>query len=147
LVGARHELAQGVFVDVSDVHLDAGNASGDVRAREAQLVQLSQAIVRHSAQQAVIVAGDTNIHSGRRELLRPFEERTGSSEACESLHCAEPRRVDRVFFRGAPKLALDAVSWKTDTRFVDDDGNALSDHLAVAVEFEWRAAPAAPAPE
>jgi hypothetical protein len=34
---------------------------------------------------------------------------------------------------------LTPVSWKTDARFVDDQGNPLSDHLAVAVEFTWRA--------
>src|SRR5450432_2699963 len=102
---ARHELRPGVFLGVYNVHLDAGNAGGDVRARDAQLLQLSQAIVRRSASDAVIVAGDTNIHSGRRELLRAFELRNGLSEACEALHCAEPRRVDRVFFRSSAALA------------------------------------------
>jgi endonuclease/exonuclease/phosphatase family metal-dependent hydrolase len=139
---ARHELAPGVFVDVYNVHLDAGNAGGDVRARDAQLLQLSQAIFRHSAQQAVIVAGDTNIHAGRRESLRGFEQRNGLSDACETLHCAEPRRIDRVFFRSSAALTLSPTSWKTDSSFVDAHGNALSDHLPVAVEFEWQTQPA-----
>src|SRR5450432_1935977 len=143
---ARHELSPGVFVDVYNVHLDAGNAGGDVRARDAQLLQLSQAIVRRSGSEAVIVAGDTNIHSGRRELLRAFEQRNGLSDACETLHCAEPRRVDRVFFRSSATLTLNPTSWKTDARFVDAQGNALSDHLAVAVQFAWQVVPtAAPA--
>jgi hypothetical protein len=142
---ARHELGPGVFVDVYNVHLDAGNSGGDVRARDAQLLQLSEAILRRSGQHAVIVAGDTNIRSGRRELLHAFEQRNGLADACETLHCAEPRRVDRVFFRSTPTLTLNPVTWQTDTRFVDAQGNALSDHLAVAVEFEWQALPAEPA--
>jgi endonuclease/exonuclease/phosphatase family metal-dependent hydrolase len=135
---ARHELAPGAFVDVYNVHLDAGSADGDARARQAQLLQLSAAILRRSADHAVIVAGDTNIHAGRRELLYAFAERNGLSEACAALHCAEPRRIDRVFFRSSPELNLNALSWTTDSRFVDTQGNALSDHLPVAVEFDWQ---------
>jgi endonuclease/exonuclease/phosphatase family metal-dependent hydrolase len=142
---ARHELGPGVFVDVYNVHLDAGNAGGDLRARDAQLLQLSQAILRRSEQHAVIVAGDTNIRSGRRELLHAFEQRNGLTDACDALHCAEPRRVDRVFFRSTPTLTLNPVTWQTDPRFIDAQGSALSDHLAVAVQFEWQAAPAEPA--
>jgi hypothetical protein len=136
---ARHELAPGVFVDVYNVHLDAGNASGDAHAREAQLLQLSQAIVRHSGMEAVIVAGDTNVYSRRREPLPAFEQRNGLSEVCVALHCSDPRRIDRIFFRSSATLSLNPVSWKTDARFVDEQGNPLSDHLAVAVEFTWRA--------
>jgi hypothetical protein len=136
---ARHELSPGVFVDVYDVHLDAGNASGDVRARDAQLLQLSSAILRHSEHQAVIVAGDTNVRRGRRELLSGLEARNGLSEACEILHCPEPRRIDRVFYRSSPTLTLNPLSWATDPSFVDEQGNALSDHLPVAVDFEWQA--------
>jgi endonuclease/exonuclease/phosphatase family metal-dependent hydrolase len=138
---ARHELGPGVFVDVYNVHLDAGSATGDVRAREAQLLQLSAAILRRSADHAVIVAGDTNVHAGRRESLYAFAQRSGLSEACALLHCGEPRRIDRVFFRGSPELSLNALSWTTDSSFVDPRGNALSDHLPVAVEFEWQVMP------
>jgi Endonuclease/Exonuclease/phosphatase family len=137
---ARHELGPGAFVDVYNVHLDAGNASGDVRAREAQLLQLSAAILRRSADHAVIIAGDTNVHAGRRESLYAFAQQSGLSEACALVHCGEPRRIDRVFFRSSAELSLNALSWTTDSSFVDPRGNALSDHLPVAVEFEWQVA-------
>jgi hypothetical protein len=141
---ARHEFAPGVFVDIYDVHLDAGGGPGDRQARESQIAQLTLAIAKHSAGQAVIVGGDTNIRRGQSDLLQRFENDTGLSDACAAAHCAEPARIDRFFFRSSRTLTLTAKSVAIDSRFVDARGQALSDHFAVAAEFDWqRLAPAA----
>lgn len=134
---ARQALAPGVQVDVYNLHMDAGGSAEDARAREAQLEQLAEAIEQSSPGAAVIVAGDTNVPARQRDVLARFLSRTGLSDACEALRCAELRRIDRVLFRGGKNLRLEARRWSIDRRFVDEHQRALSDHLAVAVELEW----------
>jgi endonuclease/exonuclease/phosphatase family metal-dependent hydrolase len=134
---ARQTLAPGVEVDVYNLHMDAGGSSADGNAREAQLQQLAEAIVQDSAGRAVIVAGDTNIPAWQRALLERFQKETGLTDACEALNCSEPRRIDRVLFRGSESLRLEARRYGIDRRFVDRDKRPLSDHLAVVVELEW----------
>jgi endonuclease/exonuclease/phosphatase family metal-dependent hydrolase len=134
---ARQTLAPGVEVDVYNLHMDAGGSSADASAREAQLQQLAEAIAQGSAGRAVIVAGDTNIPARQRALLDRFENETGLTDACAALNCPEPRRIDRVLFRGSESLRIEARRYGIDRRFVDRDKRPLSDHLAVVVELEW----------
>jgi len=119
------------------VHLDAGPSEEDRQAREAQVDQLIEAITQRSAGRALLLAGDTNIRV-RGELLARFERATGLVDVCTTLRCPEPRRIDRVFYRPSPALAFTPRKWSIDRRFVDARGQALSDHLAVAVDFDWR---------
>lgn len=135
---SRLELAPGVFVDLYNLHMDAGPSPADVRAREAQFQQLAAAIARHSAGHALIVAGDTNVRGQRREALRAFEQHSGLSDACEVLHCPDPRRIDRVLVRSSADLELTPKSWRAESSFVDPHGEALSDHLPVSVDLAWR---------
>lgn len=136
-ISTRQRLADGVEIDVYDVHLDAGPSDADQRAREAQVEQLIDAISQRSAGRALLVAGDTNIRR-HGELLEHFEQATGLVDACSALRCPEPRRIDRVFYRSSPALVFAPRKWSIDRRFVDAKGQPLSDHLAVAVEFDWR---------
>jgi len=133
----QQRLAEGVEIDVYNVHLDAGSSSADQRAREAQVEQLVAAIAQRSAGRAVLLAGDTNLRS-QAEVLARFKRATGLLDACEVLHCPETRRIDRVFYRSSPALTLSARKWRIDRRFVDAKGQPLSDHMAVAVEFDWK---------
>ncbi len=135
---SRLELAPGVFVDLYNLHMDAGPSSGDVHARAAQFQQLAAAIARRSPGHALIVAGDTNVRGYRREALRAFEEHSGLSDACEVLHCPDPRRIDRVFVRSSTELELRPTTWRTESTFIDAQGEALSDHLPVSVDIAWR---------
>ena len=135
---ARHEFAPGLFVDVYDVHLDAGGAPGDRLAREQQIAQLTRAIAQRSAGHAVIVAGDTNIRRNQAGLLQRFQSDTGLTDACAALSCNEPGRIDRVFFRSSAQLTFTPKSLGVDPSFVDARGQALSDHLAVAAELDWQ---------
>ncbi|HET7538872.1 MAG TPA: endonuclease/exonuclease/phosphatase family protein [Polyangiaceae bacterium] len=135
----RQRLAEGVEIDVYNVHLDAGPSGEDQRAREAQLDQLAEAIAHRSQGRPVLLAGDTNLRSAGDSLAR-FEESTGLVNVCERLHCPEPRRIDRVFYRNSPTLTFSPRKWTIDRRFVDHQGKPLSDHLAVAVELAWKSA-------
>ncbi len=134
---SRMTLPNRARVDVYDVHLDAGDGPGDRQARDAQLEQLARAIELRSTGVAVLVAGDTNIPSSQRAVLERLLARSGLRDACSELSCAAPGLVDRVLYRSSRELRLQARSWQLDARFVDDAGQPLSDHPAVAVEFAW----------
>ena len=136
-ISTRQRLADGTEIDVYDVHLDAGSSEADRRAREAQIDQLVEAIQQRSTGRAVLLAGDTNIRRSGDVLAR-FERSTGLEEVCSAVHCSDPRRIDRVFYRSSPALTFIPRKWSIDHRFVDAKGQPLSDHLAVAVEFDWK---------
>lgn len=138
---ARQELAPGAYVDVYDVHLDAGDGAGDLAARRAQLAQLAAAMQRSSPSSAVLVAGDTNMGPSERDELESLLKKVGLRDACTELRCKDPDVVDRVLFRSSVGLTLVPRSHRLDTRFVDGDGEPLSDHPAVAVEFDWTVTP------
>ena len=134
---ARQQLAEGVELDVYNVHLDAGSSSEDEQAREAQLEQLLEGIAQRSAGRAILLAGDTNLRSQRDSVAR-FERATGLVDVCRALHCPDEHRIDRVFFRSSKALTIRPRKWSIDRRFVDAKGQPLSDHLAVAVELDWQ---------
>jgi endonuclease/exonuclease/phosphatase family metal-dependent hydrolase len=136
-ISTRQRLAETVEVDVYNVHLDAGPSSADQSAREAQVEQLVTAIAQRSAGRPVLLAGDTNLRSAR-DLLKRFQQATGLLDVCEAVHCPDPRRIDRVFYRSSPALTIIPRKWSIDRRFVDAKGQPLSDHLAVAVELDWK---------
>jgi endonuclease/exonuclease/phosphatase family metal-dependent hydrolase len=138
-ISTRQRLADGVELDVYNVHLDAGPSSADQRAREAQVDQLVEAIAHRSAGRPVLLAGDTNLRS-EPELLKRFQQATELVDVCEALRCPDRRRIDRVFYRSSPALKLSPRKWSLDYRFVDKKGRPLSDHLAVAVELDWKSA-------
>src|SRR5690606_10395457 len=135
---ARHHFAQSATVDVYNLHMDAGGRGGDRAARARQLEQLLQAIETQSAERAVIVAGDTNMRRPELAVLASWTTRAGLADVCQALRCSDPGRIDRVFFRPSKEVKLRARSWRIDDRFVDDRGRPLSDHLAIAVDFEWQ---------
>jgi endonuclease/exonuclease/phosphatase family metal-dependent hydrolase len=137
---ARVALGTNVSVDIYNLHMDAGSSPGDVAARAAQIEQLANAIERFSVGQAVIVAGDTNMGADE-PALATFQARVELMEVCRKLGCPDPERIDRVFYRSSPTLTLEARRWRLDKTFVDRKGKPLSDHLPVAVDFDWKSSP------
>ena len=135
---ARQTLAEGVEIDVYNVHLDAGSGSADEQARVAQIDQLLAAIAQRSSGRPILVAGDTNIRGRQRALLSKLEHDAGLTDACDALSCPESKRIDRVFYRGSASFTWTPRKWSIDRRFVDAKGQPLSDHLAVAVELDWK---------
>jgi endonuclease/exonuclease/phosphatase family metal-dependent hydrolase len=135
---SRQSLAPDVFVDVYNLHMDAGWSAQDRAARDDQVDQLISAIQQASSGQAVIVGGDTNILRRERSLLERLLTRTGLTDACTETRCPEPWRIDRVLYRGSSELGLSPRRWRIASEFVDAARRPLSDHLAVAVQFDWR---------
>jgi endonuclease/exonuclease/phosphatase family metal-dependent hydrolase len=134
---AATELAPGVLVDIYNLHMDAGGGAEDVAARDAQTQQMLATIESRSAGMAIIVAGDTNMGSDDEASLQMLLQGAQLEDACRVLACGENSRIDRIMFRSSDQIELSAESWRVDTSFVDGDGNDLSDHEAVGVDFSW----------
>jgi endonuclease/exonuclease/phosphatase family metal-dependent hydrolase len=138
---ARQSLAEDVSIDVYNLHMDAGGSPGDREARQAQVAQLITAIQEESTGRALIVGGDTNIFGRDQALLDRLLESAELKDACSEVHCGDTRRVDRVLYRSSRALTLGVKQWRIDREFVDDQGRPLSDHLPVAVAFDWQRLP------
>jgi|TARA_B100001964_G_scaffold232646_1_gene288725 hypothetical protein len=136
---SRIELGEGLSVDVYNLHADAGDDPDDAKARRSEFSQLAETIAEYSVGRAVIVAGDTNLKLNFQSdlhILDAFLESTGLSDACHTLGC-RTESIDRVFYRGSKSVNLHPQTWRIATEFVDANGLDLSDHRAIAVEFEW----------
>ncbi|MEO3781968.1 jacalin-like lectin [Actinocorallia sp. B10E7] len=156
----RVRLAEGAYVDLYNLHTDAGSESGDLAARAANLSQLTAFIQSHSAGNAVIVMGDTNTRYTRTgDTIAEFAAANGLTDAwvqherggvapakgSPALTCDENavtdtcEVVDKVLYRGNKLIALNATSYSNDhAAFLEDGtGLALSDHYPISVGFSW----------
>ncbi|KAJ1337308.1 Endonuclease/exonuclease/phosphatase family protein [Microdochium nivale] len=147
-----------VYVDVYNLHADAGGKDADLVARSANIRQVASHVATWSAGNAVVILGDTNSRYSRprdvaiRELVASgFKdawvefERGGVLPTAESL-CSNPsttnacETVDKVFYRSSPLVTLTAEGFRyASTNFLQPDGNILSDHNPVNVNFTWAA--------
>jgi endonuclease/exonuclease/phosphatase family metal-dependent hydrolase len=159
----RARLAEGVWVDLYNLHTDAGTEPGDLAARRANLAQVSAFIQSHSAGSAVIVYGDTNTRYTRtgdsiaelaaeNGLSDPWVDLVRGGDAPDpgapAITCddatvdATCEVVDKVLYRGSDYVDLDAVQYRNDhAAFRDDSGGNLSDHYPIAVELGWSLSP------
>ncbi len=147
---ARVELASGVIVDVYDLHADAGSGEADSAARTAGFVQLAAYIQEHSAGHAIILGGDTNLHTNpgsddrfdREEAMvwETFLARTGLVDVCDALNCEDPTRIDKFAFTSGGGVELEPLTWRFEAdKFRDAKGEPLSDHDPLAVRWRWSA--------
>jgi hypothetical protein len=160
---ARHELAPGVFLDVVNLHAEAGNDPEDLEARRAGLRQLVDFLQVRSPDDALLLLGDWNSRYTRAgdilpEILADLAlrdpwldlQRGGvppllgpSLDDCASDPAAAGcERVDKFFYRGSDTLELTALAYEVPRdAFLDDAGVPLSDHDPVAVTFAYRVIP------
>jgi hypothetical protein len=142
---ARTELAPGVLVDVYNLHADAGGHERDQAARRSNFSQLAAHILEHSAGQAVILGGDTNLRTDRPDRVSDaaawseFLAVTGLTDVCDAVDCGgDDAEIDKFAFRGRPGLRIAPQSHSFEReRFTRADGEPLSDHDALAVTFRW----------
>lgn len=140
-------LADGAEVDVYNLHADAGNGPGDIASRQANFEQLTAFIAQHSADEAVIVGGDTNLHIDDERPERAvdavvwstFQDATGVTDVCRTIDCgADDAVIDKFAFRSSETVTLTATTHRFERDvFQDSAGEPLSDHDALAVEFAW----------
>jgi endonuclease/exonuclease/phosphatase family metal-dependent hydrolase len=156
------ELTQGCYVDLYDIHADAGMEPGDKAARAANFNQLARVIAERSAGKAVIVAGDFNErYTTDGGTLAQFLADTGLTDVWVELEQAgqipegelppelaetcgqdvtelECERIDKVLYRSSDALLLTPTAYQVDAaKFSDAQGQPLSDHPPVSVVFSY----------
>ncbi|KOU61958.1 endonuclease [Streptomyces sp. MMG1533] len=156
---ARVRLAEGVFVDLYNVHTNADDTNEAHAARRANVEQLSDFIQANSAGNAVIVMGDTNTRYTRTgDNIRTLAEENGLTDpwvklvkggtppplGADALLCPttaptnDCEVVDKVFYRGSKLLTLDATRYNNEwASFLDSAGANLSDHFPHTVDFSY----------
>jgi len=146
---ATVELAPGVAVDVYNLHGEAGGSESDQALQAEMMVQLAEFMADHSEGKAVILAGDTNLHTNTThrdasgtadlEIWDGFLAATGLADVCREVTCdEEPESIDKAAVRSGGGVTLEAVS-RTMPRatFTSPDGVDLSDHPPVVVTVRW----------
>lgn len=157
----RIRLADGVHVDLYNLHPNAGTENADLAARRSNVSQLSRFIAANSAGNAVIVMGDTNTRYTRAEdNIRELVTTNGLTDAWVQLErggqapaagapavLCDPAAltdacevVDKILYRGNRQITLTARDYRNDNAaFVDAQGKPLSDHYPIATRFDWSA--------
>lgn len=141
-------LADGAVVDLYDLHGEAGGSDTDQALQSDDFAQLAAYILDHSEGRAVIVAGDTNLHTDTEhpdskagqdiEIWDAFLEAVGLTDACTATRCEEPGRIDKVAYRSGGGVDLVATKHHFEAeRFRDGAGEDLSDHQPLLVAFRW----------
>lgn len=147
-------LADGVEVDVYDLHAEAGSTPDDQVLQAEDYDQLAAFIEEHSAGRPVLLAGDTNLHTddpvdpdrpegdGDVAIWDAFLDRTGLTDVCSTLDCEDPGAIDKAAFRSHGGISLEPLTHGNPTStFTRADGEPLSDHPPLAVTFRWQADP------
>jgi hypothetical protein len=140
-------LANGATVHVYNLNAEAGTNIKDQALQVANFEQLAAHIATQPEDDAVIVAGHTNLvlddadpasnggQDGR--IWRGFLEAAGLDDACEADGC-DDALVDRVAYRSGDDVALVATTHHVPSdRFVDDEGEPLASFDPIEVTFDW----------
>ncbi|MEU4241724.1 jacalin-like lectin [Actinoplanes sp. NPDC026619] len=156
----RQRLAEGVYVDLYNIHTNAGTNAGDLSSRADNLNQLSAFIASHSAGNAVLVMGDSNTRYTRSgDTIAAFAAANGLTDAwvkierggvapaigTDALVCDENaitdtcEVVDKVLYRGSRLVTLNATDYHNEHAGFLESGTGLmlSDHDPISVKFSW----------
>lgn len=148
-----------VFVDLYNVHCNAGSDTNDLRARRNNITQLCNYMDAHSAGNAIILMGDFNCRYTRTgdnirevdnrglknvwvELLRngtlPLQNDVSLTDCAPNATNATCEVVDKIFYRSSTKITLTPIVYKLDgTEFYDAVGDPLSDHRPMFAKFKY----------
>ncbi|RLN56811.1 hypothetical protein BBJ29_005524 [Phytophthora kernoviae] len=153
------QLDDDITFDLYNLHADAGVTDADEVARASNLEQLSEYITANSADNAVIVMGDTNTRYTRSaDTIREFAEGLGLTDGwveyvrngvyptkgADAIVCDQSNMtntcevVDKILFRGNNYITLNLDKWNNENAaFLDDSGAMLSDHPPISSTFSW----------
>lgn len=143
---AAMEFAPGVTIDIYTLHAEAGSTEKDQTLQVADYQQLSAYILAHSAGHAIILGGDTNLHTEAAEDLtiwNDFLQSTGLIDVCKTLACTatDNLEIDKFTYRDNASISITPLTHAFPrSKFVrPTDGAALSDHPPLTVRFRWTA--------
>ena len=153
------EIAPGYYIDIYDIHADAGDDEGSYEARRDNMNQLANMIKERSQGKAVIVIGDTNSRYTRSEdnfeeaivktcgLKDPWIQiiRNGNvpqnGDALidkQNPNSGDNEVVDKIFYRSGENIDLSVEDYNLlADKFIDSKGNQLSDHYPITADFSY----------
>jgi len=143
-----------VEADIYSWHMEAGATAADQDVQKQDLDQLAAFMEQHSKGRAIILTGDSNLHTGNdtnpdgrsgdstdTDLWNAFQARTGVTDMCASFACVDPDSIDKLAFRSSDTVKLTPTARAYPTQdFKDDEGEDLSDHPPLVVTVAWRRA-------
>ncbi|MCZ7536456.1 MAG: hypothetical protein M5T61_11460 [Acidimicrobiia bacterium] len=143
-------LADGVVIDVYDVHGEAGGTPMDAEASRSDYQELAEYILESSEGNAIILGGDTNLSTDRSEgdaeVWDAFLEATGLEDICRAITCAtQPGSIDKFAYRSSAEITLEPLERVVETeKFLapgtpDLNDGQLSDHEAISSRWRWTA--------
>jgi hypothetical protein len=146
----RLQLSKVASVDLYDLHAEAGSTQLDQDLSADQYEQLAAFVNSVSVGRAIVLAGDTNLHTDAthpdghgtsdRDIWDAFQTATGITDVCNVTTCDDrPHSIDKIAFRNNANVQLTPSGRHLpDAEFTRADGEHLSDHSPVAVTFDWR---------
>lgn len=144
-------LADGVVVDVYNLHGEAGSTPTDLDASASDYVELAAYINEHSKGHAILLGGDTNLNTKGdpdKKVWNTFLEATGMQDICRVLSCGESTEdIDKWAFRSNDAITIEPVARAVETEKFKAPGSPppevnegqLSDHPAVSARWRWTA--------
>lgn len=157
------EIEPGYFIDIYDIHTDAGDDEKSYEARRSNMLQLAALIQERSVGKAVIVIGDTNSRYTRAadnfetavlvpcgltdpwiDLIRGGNVPADGDALMDTSQRNGPNNevVDKIWYRSGTNIELDAIHYALlETEFTDADGNQLSDHYPITATMSYRISP------
>ncbi|MEI2639620.1 MAG: endonuclease/exonuclease/phosphatase family protein [Microthrixaceae bacterium] len=140
-------LADGRLVDVYSLHGEAGGTPEDQRLQEDDYAELAQFINARGSDRAVIVGGDTNLHTddvhpdggfgADTAIWAKFLADTGLSDVCTATDCGDPGSIDKIAYRSSPTVSLSAIASEFPLERFQVNGQDLSDHPPFVATFRW----------
>lgn len=150
------QLPGGETIDLYNFHANTG---GGVTTNE-NLQQLSNYIQQNSAGRAVIVTGDTNArYSEPGGILTAFANANGLTDAWVQLEYGgviptnapicmvgnQCELLDKIYYRSGQGVTLQALAYSNEApKFLDSQGQPLSDHSPPMVNFQYATANVGP---
>lgn len=144
----RMTLSDGVEVDVYTLHGEAGGTPEDQQLQVDDFTEVAAFIAANSEGRAVILGGDTNLHTDSdhpdasgdadTQIWADFLAAADLTDACAATDCPETDSIDKIAYRSSDGVKLDATSLEFPRdRFRDPAGEDLSDHPPLVVTFDW----------
>jgi endonuclease/exonuclease/phosphatase family metal-dependent hydrolase len=145
---ARFELPSGDEVDIYTLHVEAGGTELDQELQDEGMLKLADFVADHSAGRAIILGGDTNLHTDGThadssgdldgKIWSRFLKATKLIDTCTELDCDEPGSIDKIAYRNSDTVTLEPLTHRFETdKFIGEEGEDLSDHPPLAVTFRW----------